>query len=102
MKLISYTVEVVLNGEIKYYREGSQGVVYRNLEDASTTTDFSTLGEWEDYVKNDFAQGDVTSYQNVEIELKASTANVDGDIHDSLEADALAKLTPLDRQVLGL
>lgn len=101
MKITSYTIEVLQNGQTLYLREGNV-ISYTSLDNATTTEDFSRLGQWENYVRNDLDQNSITYYQIVEIELKASTANVDGEIHDSLETDALNKLTSLDKEVLGL
>ena len=101
-KQTSYSIEVVQNGETRYYRENNLMITYSVLEQASSTVDFAELGRWEENVKNDLSQGDIDSYQNVEIELKASTANVDGEIKDATEAEGLAKLTQLERDALGL
>lgn len=99
----SYTVEVVFNGQTLYYARDVRNVTYRPLEQASTTEDFAELGNWREYVQNDFNNGSVTSYQLVEVEIKATPAQgLDDEINDAVEAKALAKLTQLERQVLGV
>ena len=102
-KQTRYSIEVVFNGETLYYARRVSDVIYVELENASTTTDFADLGRWEDYVKNDVSNGSVSSYQLVEVELKATAApGLDSEINDAVEAEALAKLTPYERQVLGI
>jgi len=102
-KTTRYGVEVVWNGETLYYQRGVHSPSYVLLEGASATTDFAELGRWEEYVKNDVANGSVTSYQLVEIELKASPApGLDNEIKDAVIAEARAKLTQLERDVLGI
>ena len=102
-KQTRYGVEVVWNGETLYYQRGVHGPSYVPLEGASGTDDFAELGTWEEYVKNDVANGSVTSYQLVEIELKASPApGLDNEIKDAIATEALAKLTQLERTALGL
>jgi len=102
-KITRYSIEVVFNGETLYFGRTPNGVTYRELEFASTTTDFAELGRWKDYVDNDVTNGSVSSYQLVEVELKASAApGLDNEIHDAIEAEALSKLSQLERDILGV
>jgi len=98
-----YTVEVLKSGETLYFTRSPTGVTYRDLENASTTDDFAELGRWRDYVENDITNGSVTSLNLVEVELKATAApGLDAEIHDAIEAEALSKLSQLEREILGL
>ena len=101
-KQTSYSVEVIQGSEILYYRENNLVISYVPLEQASSTTDFAELGRWDAIAESDLQGGSIDSWMNVEIELKASPADVDGDIHDATEAEALAKLTELEKAALGL
>jgi len=101
-KQIRYTVEVVTNGSTLYYRREVVNATYVDLERASSTFDFAELGLWEEYVKNDLANGSIDSYQIVELELKVKNANVSQEINDAISAAALAKLTQLERDALGV
>jgi len=102
-KQTRYSIEVVFNGETLYYSRTPSTVLYRELEYASTTEDFAELGRWEEYVQNDLTNGSISSYQLVEVELKATAApGLDAEIHDAIEAEALSKLSPLERDILGV
>ena len=98
-KITTFSVEVVRNSETLYFRQSNLVISYVPLEEASSTADFAELGRWVEIVEN---EGSLTSHQNVEIELKASAANVDGDINDATEAEGLSKLTQLEKDALGL
>lgn len=99
----SYSIEVVFNGQTLYYRREVGGASYAELDLASSTQDFAELGRWEAYVKNDLANNSIASYQLVEVELKATAApGLDAEIKDAVEAQALAKLTQLEKDALGL
>ena len=101
-KQVRYTIEVVINGETLYYQRSVKGVSYMPLDEASSTPDFYELGQWREYVKNDFDHGSVDSYQVVLLELKVKNANVDTDINNAIIAQALNKLSQLEKDALGL
>ena len=77
-------------------------ISYVSLEEASSTTDFAELGRWGAIAEKDKINGSILVWTNVEIELKASLANVDGEISDATQAEALSKLSEIEKQALGL
>jgi len=79
-----------------------QRVTYVILEEASSTTDFYELAMWNDYVRDDFDNGAVTRFEVVELELKVKSANVQSEMDAAVIANATQKLTPLEREALGI